>query len=194
MRSEAEPFAELRHRQIAGVEARVAVFSRAYAAPIEDVWDACTNPARLRRWYTPVSGELRVGGRIEQEMMGEGVIEVCEPPRSLILSLGGGADEIQLQLTSSDDGTTLLELEHATTIDQHEIAGQSFDAIFCMGGGYYPRLLALDRLLRGVLPDGYDPRAAHLDPEMRPTIDRGSTAMAMLLDADAATSPPPGSD
>ncbi|MGI8902413.1 MAG: hypothetical protein ACR2IP_01835 [Solirubrobacteraceae bacterium] len=43
-------------------------------------------------------------------------------------------------------------LEHATTIDQHEIGGQMYDAIFCMGGGYYPRFVALDRHLRGDLP------------------------------------------
>jgi DNA-binding transcriptional ArsR family regulator len=64
-------------------------------------------------------------------------------------------------------------------------AGQTHDAIFCMGGGYYPRLLALDLHLRGTLPDDYDSVAFHLDPNMRPTIERGSAAMAALLEADA---------
>jgi uncharacterized protein YndB with AHSA1/START domain len=180
-----EPQPELRHRRIAAGEARVAVFNRTYDAPIEDVWDACTNPDRLRRWYVPVSGDLRVGGTFKQEMMGSGQIVECEAPHRLSLSLGGGADEIELRLTPGDQGATVLELQHATTIDEHEIGGQMFDAIFCMGGGYYPRLYALDRHLRGDLPGDYDTLTFHQNPEMRPVIQRGSAAMAALLEADA---------
>ena len=60
-----------------------------------------------------------------------------------------------------------------------------YDAIFCMGGGYYPRLLALDLHLRGTLPDDFDSTAFHLNPDMRSTIERGSAAMAGLLEAEA---------
>jgi len=35
---------------------------RSYPAPIEDVWDAMTDPDRIKRWFLPVSGELRAGG------------------------------------------------------------------------------------------------------------------------------------
>jgi uncharacterized protein YndB with AHSA1/START domain len=180
----AEPQPELQHRRIPAGEARVAVFTRTYDAPIEDVWDACTNPDRLRRWYVPVTGELRVGGNFQQVNMGSGTVLVCEKPRLLKLSLGGGADEIELRLSPGPaDGATTLELQHATTLDSHEIGGQSYDAIFCMGGGYYPRLLALDQHLHGTLPDDYDSTAFHLNPDMRSTIERGSAAMAALLTA-----------
>jgi hypothetical protein len=57
-----------------------------------------------------------------------------------------------------------------------------YDAVYCMGGGYYPRLLALDLHLRGALPDEYDSAAFHLNPDMRPAIERGSAAMAALLE------------
>lgn len=181
----AEPRPELRRRRIPAGEARVAVMRRTYAAPIDDVWDACTDPDRLRRWYVPVSGDLRVGGTIEQAMMGSGVVEACEPPHFLKLSLGGGADELELRLAPAADGGTDLELQHATTIGEHEIGGEVYDAIFCMGGGYYPRLLALDLHLRGELPEDYDTLHFHELPAMRPVIDRGSAAMAALLEADA---------
>lgn len=182
-----EPDPELRRRTIPAGEARVAVFTRIYQTTIEDLWDACTNPERLRRWYVPVSGELRVGGDFQQVNMGSGTILECEAPQWLKLSLGDGADEIELRLSHGpEDGTTTLELQHATTLDSHNIGGQMYDAIFCMGGGYYPRLQALDQHLRGVLPEDYDSTAFHLNPEMRPTIERGSAAMAALLQADAA--------
>ena len=181
-----EPTPELRHRPIPAGDARVAVFTRIYETTIKDLWDACTNPDRLRRWYTPVAGDLRLGGTFSQVNMGSGTILACDAPYLLKLSLGGGADEIELRLSpGSEDGTTTLELQHATTFDSHEIGGEMFDAVFCMGGGYYPRLLALDLHLRGALPDDYDSTAFHLNPEMRPAIERGSAAMAALLDAEA---------
>jgi uncharacterized protein YndB with AHSA1/START domain len=181
-----EPEPELRHRTIPAGEARVAVFTRTYETTIEDLWDACTNPERLRRWYVPVTGDLRVGGTFAQVHMGSGTVLACDAPNLLKVSLGGGADEIELRLTpGADAGTTTLELQHATTLDSHEIGGQVYDAIFCMGGGYYPRLLALDLHLRGTLPDDYDSTAFHLNPEMRPVIERGSAAMAALLETEA---------
>ena len=179
-----EPPPELRHRRIPAGEARVAVFRRTYDARVEDVWDACTDPERLGRWYTTITGDLRLGGTFQQANMGSGTIVECDAPRLLKLSLGrGGADEIELRLSpGAEEGTAMLELQHATTIDEHEIGGETYDAIFCMGGGYYPRLLALDQHLRGTLPDDYDSTAFHLNPEMRPTIERGSAAMAALLE------------
>jgi uncharacterized protein YndB with AHSA1/START domain len=181
-----EPDPELRHRTIPAGEARVAVFTRSYQTTLEDLWDACTDPERLRRWYAPVTGDLRVGGSFQQINMGSGTILVCDAPHLLKLSLGSGADEIELRLSPGDqEGMTTLELQHATTVDFHDIGGQVYDAIFCMGGGYYPRLLALHLHLRGTLPDDYDSAAFHLNPSMRATIQRGSSAMAALLEADA---------
>jgi Activator of Hsp90 ATPase homolog 1-like protein len=56
---------EIGERRIAGSEVRTVVLRRSYDAPIEDVWDACTDPDRLNRWFLPVTGELRVGGRYQ---------------------------------------------------------------------------------------------------------------------------------
>ena len=180
-----EPDPELRHRTIAAGPARVAVFTRVYDTTIEDLWAACTDPERLRRWYVPVSGDFRVGGQFQQVNMGSGTILECDAPRFLKLSLGGGADEIELRLSPGPRAeSATLHLEHATTLDAHEIGGQMYDAIFCMGGGYYPRLQALDQHLRGILPDDYDAAAFHLNPDTRPAIERGSAAMAAVLEAD----------
>lgn len=184
-----EPEPELQRQTIPSGEARVAVFTRSYETTVEDLWDACTDPERLRRWYVPVSGDLRVGGTFEQVNMGSGTILACDAPHLLKLSLGGGVDEIEVRLSAGpQDGTAILELQHATTLDSHDIGGQKYDAIFCMGGGYYPRLQALDQHLRGTLPEDYDSAAFHLNPDMRATIERGSAAMAALLEAET---PPP---
>jgi hypothetical protein len=177
-----EPAPQLERVQLPAGEARVAVMRRTYDAPVEDVWDACTSAERLARWYTTVEGDFRVGGTFTQVNMGGGTIEACEAPTYLRVLLGGGVDQIELRLTDLR-GSTGLELRHATTFDTHEIGGQLYDAIFCMGGGYYPRFYALSLHLAGSLPEAYDPTQMHLDPRMRPYIDRGSDAMQQLLEA-----------
>jgi uncharacterized protein YndB with AHSA1/START domain len=30
--------------------------------PPDDVWDACTNPERIPRWFLPISGDVGAGG------------------------------------------------------------------------------------------------------------------------------------
>jgi uncharacterized protein YndB with AHSA1/START domain len=182
MTTYSEPDPELRHRTLPTGEARVAVLTRTYPTTVEDLWDACTDPERLARWYVPVSGDFRVGGTIEQAMMGSGEIVVCEPPAYLKVSLAGGVDEIEVRIAPGvQEGTATLELQHATTLLEHNIEGEMYDAVFCMGGGYYPRLLALDLHLRGTLPADYDTLTFHQNPVMRPVIERGSAAMAALL-------------
>ncbi len=178
---------EFCRREIASGEARCAIFRRTYQAPMEDVWDACTSPERLRRWYAPVQGDLRVGGTFSQGDFGSGRITRCEAPRLLTVALGGGdpaPDEIELRLYSGEDGGTVLEFEHATTFDTHEIGGQIFDAVYCMGGGYGPRLVTLDQHLRGELPTEVDATMLHVRPEYRSPIEQSMAALAELVEAD----------
>ncbi len=106
-----EPDPELQRRMIPAGEARVAVFRRSYQTTVEDLWDACTNPERLARWYVPVTGDLRVGGSFQQMNMGGGTILVCDAPHLLKLSLGDSADEIEVRLSPGPEaGTAVLEL------------------------------------------------------------------------------------
>ena len=58
-------------------EARVITVSRGYPAELADVWDACTNPERIPRWFLPVSGELKEGGRYQLDGNAGGIITRC---------------------------------------------------------------------------------------------------------------------
>jgi uncharacterized protein YndB with AHSA1/START domain len=177
---------ELRHRVIASGDARCAVFRRHYDADIADVWDACTNPARLGRWYAPVEGDLRVGGHYTQGDFGPGFITRCEAPNILTVELGGGdpaTDQIELRLSEGADGTTVLEFEHATTLDSHEIGGEIYDAVYCMGGGYGPRMISLEQHLNGTLPD-LNPAMLHTMPEFGPAIQGSMAILDELVKAD----------
>ena len=50
-----------------GLPARAVTLTRSYATPVADLWDAVTNGERIPRWFAPVSGELRLGGRYQVE-------------------------------------------------------------------------------------------------------------------------------
>ena len=90
------------------------IISQVYAAPAADVWDACTNPERIPRWFVPVSGDLRPGGRYHIEGNASGTIERCDPPESFAATweFGGQTSWIEVRLTAGPDGRTRLEIEH----------------------------------------------------------------------------------
>jgi uncharacterized protein YndB with AHSA1/START domain len=108
-------------RTFRGGEARTVEIARTYDAPLEDVWDACTNPERIPRWFLPVSGELREGGRYQVQGNAGGVIERCEPPRRFAATweYGGQVSWIELRLSETGEGATRLELEHVSHVDDH---------------------------------------------------------------------------
>ena len=63
-------------------EARSVTISQTYAATTDELWDACTNPERIPRWFLPVSGDLRLHGRYQLLGNAGGTIERCDAPAS----------------------------------------------------------------------------------------------------------------
>ena len=74
---------EVRSGRIAAGEGRQVRLQRTYDAPIDDVWDALTNPERIGRWFLPVSGDYRLGGRYQFEGNAGGEIVECARPNRL---------------------------------------------------------------------------------------------------------------
>src|ERR1700745_2650085 len=68
-----------------------------YDTDINDLWSALTDPRRLARWYGQIEGDLRPGGQFRGHIEGSGWdgagrVDVCEPPRRLLVTTRG-ADE-----------------------------------------------------------------------------------------------------
>jgi uncharacterized protein YndB with AHSA1/START domain len=147
---------EIGQARIAAGEARTALIRRTYDSPIDDVWDACTNPERIDRWLLPLSGDLRPGGTFHLEGNASGEILRCEPPRLLRVTWAYGdrpVDEVELRLSADGDGATVLELEHATVTTTVEWEGREVDVITGLGPGWEPALAVLVKHLSGELPD-----------------------------------------
>jgi uncharacterized protein YndB with AHSA1/START domain len=138
------------HREVSEATRASVLIRREYAASVEDVWSACTEPDRLRRWFLPVSGDLRVGGRYQLEGNAGGEILACERPKLLRLTWGmgaGPASEVLLRLTENDADTTELELAHS------RVGDPEFWAKFgpgSVGTGWDLILYGLDSDLAGV--------------------------------------------
>lgn len=145
-----------------GGAARSALLRRRYAAAVEDVWSACTDRARLRRWFGDVTGELRVGAELTFDVgLGElradaGLPPVvtskilrCAPPANLVITWtfpsdrSDPPDEVELRLTADGAGT-VLELEHRS----HEAAPWATS----VGAGWEAWLFRVDDVLAGTAP------------------------------------------
>lgn len=118
---------------------------RGYDAPIGDVWDAVTQPDRIKRWFMPIGGELRVGGTFQLEGNAGGEILICEPPRLLRVTFGGPSSLVEVRLSAQGDSNTMLELEHIVPI---EMAQSGAGALY-VGPGWDGAIMGLDLFLRG---------------------------------------------
>lgn len=114
----------VRTAEIDGAPARIQSLEQDYPSGIADVWDAVTSPDRIRRWFLPVSGDLRHGGRYQFEGNAGGDVLECSPPADgaagyrVTWEFGGGMSWVQVALRAIDDDTTRFELTHiARTAD-----------------------------------------------------------------------------
>jgi uncharacterized protein YndB with AHSA1/START domain len=151
---------------------------REFDAPIEDVWDALTNPDRINRWFLPISGDYRVGGRYQLEGNAGGEILACEQPHRLKVTWAYGeatsdlaASELEVRLSTVDGGATRFELEHTAVVPEEPWAQYGPGAV---GVGWDQGLLGLTLHLRGGSVD--DPAAWQLSAEGREFAARSSEA------------------
>jgi uncharacterized protein YndB with AHSA1/START domain len=92
---------------------------------IDDLWSALTEPHRLARWLGEVAGDLRPGGEFRAHFFasgweGTGHVEVCEPPRRLLVQTKQEnleQHDIEATLTADGDQTVLVVEERGMPLD-----------------------------------------------------------------------------
>jgi len=107
-------FREVADRERDGRPVKVVVAARTYDTDVDDLWDAVTNAERLPRWFSPVTGDLKLGGRYQVQGNAGGTILRCEPPKLLDITweFGGAISWVVLHITPDGRGARLT-LEHA---------------------------------------------------------------------------------
>lgn len=107
-----------RFADIDGAPSHVQTIAQEYSSDIDDVWNATTTAERIARWFLPISGDLRLGGRYQLEGNAGGEVLSCNPPADgsadyrITWEFGGGVSWVTVRLTALDDDRTRFELEH----------------------------------------------------------------------------------
>jgi uncharacterized protein YndB with AHSA1/START domain len=120
-----------------------------YDTDIDDLWSALTDPTRLARWIAEVAGDLRLGGEFR--------VDVCEPPRRLLLTMSPGHEDetvIEAQLVADGDGTRLLVEERGLPLGE----------LSAYGAGWQAHVEDLAAHLAGRAPADWRARWAELSP------------------------------
>jgi len=100
-----------------GVEVKRLTATLTYPTDVADLWDALTTSARIPRWFMPISGDLRIGGRFQLEGNAAGEILTCEPPTHLGITWEYGGDVSWVDLTvSGDENSATVELVHLAPV------------------------------------------------------------------------------
>ena len=112
-------FREVREVDHDGQPARAVEGTRFYSTEIADLWDALTDPERIPRWFLPISGDLKLGGRYQFEGNAGGTITRCDPPEALDATweYGGNTSWVSLRLVPENDGARLT-LVHTMLQDE----------------------------------------------------------------------------
>jgi len=174
-------------RQIGAIRRQVAEdrdlvrvrMDRRYPSPVADVWDALTDPDRIRRWMMPISGDLRVGGNFQLEGNAGGEILHCERPRVLRVTFGDPSSLVEVRL-AEDGSDTVLTLEHTVP---KAMAGGIAGALY-VGPGWDGALLGLGLYLDGHVTE--DPVAAASSPEAQEFSAQSVAAWVGVLEAGGA--------
>jgi uncharacterized protein YndB with AHSA1/START domain len=108
----------VRNLQRDGQPAKAVIASCVYDTDPADLWNALTDPKRIPRWFLPVSGDLKLGGRYQFQGNAGGTITECVPNRRIgaTWEFGTAVTWVSVTLTPEGDGTR-LELEHVAIID-----------------------------------------------------------------------------
>jgi len=103
-----------------GKAAKAVTLVRNYPTTIDDLWNALTNSERIPRWFLPVSGDLKLGGRYQFEDNAGGEIKECEIPAFLSLTWEWQDDVswLEFSLSKVAQNTTQLTLIHTSLVSE----------------------------------------------------------------------------
>jgi len=132
-----------------GKPASAVMLTRRYDTSVDDLWEAITSKERIPRWFLPIEGDLRLGGKYQLKGNAGGTITACVPPNHFAATweFGGGTSWIDVKV-AADEGGARLTLEHTALIEDH---WNQFGP-GAVGIGWDLAVMGLERHLAGSAP------------------------------------------
>ena len=104
-----------------GRQCATVTVSRAYSTTVEDLWDIVTNPERLPRFFTNVTGDLQEGGRYQVQDNASGTITECKPQSHFDLTweIWGDVSWVSVRVEIESPDLTRATLSHTSALSEH---------------------------------------------------------------------------
>ena len=141
-------FGDTKETTYQGIPARSVSGIRVYDTDVADLWDALTNPERIPRWFLPITGDLKPGGRYQLGGHAGGTITKCDPPHLFHATWEYGDDISWLEVdVSAAEAGAQLSLTHIMRKDEKGDAHWQTYGPGATGVGWDLAFLALDYVL-----------------------------------------------
>lgn len=104
-----------------GKDAKAVVATATYDTDIDDLWDAVTTAERIPRWFLPINGDLKLGGRYQLVGNAGGTVTACDAPHHFAATweMGAQVSWIEVRLSPAGPGKSTLELTHTAIVDEN---------------------------------------------------------------------------
>ncbi len=104
-----------------GQPTRSVSLSRSLDATSDELWTALTDAERIGRWFTPISGQLKLGGRFQLQYNASGTITDCDPGSYFASTweFAGDVSWLEVNLGLDQDQQVQLTLTHTSLVTEH---------------------------------------------------------------------------
>ena len=105
---------KVEHRKHEGRPAYAIIIESTHDVDANELWDVLTNKDRLPLWFSPVEGDLQVGGKYQVKGNARGSIIQCDQPKSFDITweFGDNVSWVKVELIADTESQTMLRLEH----------------------------------------------------------------------------------
>ena len=107
------------------------ILTRTFRAPIDDVWTSVTESESTARWFGSWEGDAGPGKAVRLQLLHEKgqpwtnvLIEKCEAPRHLVVTMNDESGEWRVELTLTQMGDT-TELRFVHHLSDRKLAGDT---------------------------------------------------------------------
>lgn len=104
-----------------GRPAAAVAIARRYPTTAADLWLAVTDSERIPRWFMPISGDLKLGGRYQLQGNASGLITACEQASHFALTweFGGDVSWVEVRCAADKAEGAWLTLTHTSHLSEH---------------------------------------------------------------------------